>query len=267
MSQSSPRPAAWALDQNRVVAVGSVDGPADGDALGVGEDLLLPSELGPISRILARSFTSSWAFVQTPVDRHLGEVQADELVVSSDGLRRDGVEDSSALSFIAAGPHGGVGDLVPTEPLGVFEAAPGHQAHQHHLEAVQYGGGGRWQSSGWLSLCTGSRGLMAVQTVSNTSGSSARMMVCTSTCSLWVGKHPDCLGATTTTSGWSGALRQKCLTAPRPASYSPGLLISRRVWTVESNLSGRSISRRGSLNRPTFGRRRTSACCVERGLG
>ena len=39
-----------------------------------------------------------------------------------------------------------------------------------------------------------------------------------------VGKHPDHLGPTTSTGGWSPALIRKYLTGPRADAYSRGLL-------------------------------------------
>ncbi len=61
--------------QDRVVAVRTRHGPADGYPDAVCEDRPLPSQLGAISRVLAGSLPSSRGFVQRPVDRCVAEVE------------------------------------------------------------------------------------------------------------------------------------------------------------------------------------------------
>src|SRR5271155_4378006 len=74
------------LEQDRIVAVGPVDGPPNGDAVGIGQDGPLPTELRSVRRVLARSLPSSRAFVQRTVDGNFSEVQADDLVVGAQRL-------------------------------------------------------------------------------------------------------------------------------------------------------------------------------------
>ena len=89
-------------------------------------------ELRSVSWVLARSFASSGAFVQGPIDGHLGEVEADDLVVGR-------IASSAINSKMPASIHSSrraravVSEtLRPQSRLGIFEAAPRHQAHQHH---------------------------------------------------------------------------------------------------------------------------------------
>src|SRR5579863_120923 len=84
---------------------------------------------------------------------------------------------------------------------------------------------GRWQPSGWDLEGPGRCGSTAAKTASTTWGSSARMMV--GHLHSVVGgldEHPDHLGATTTTGGWSPALIRKYLTGPRAPAYPRDLL-------------------------------------------
>lgn len=127
------------LEQEGVVPVGPVDGPADRDAGPIGEDGPLPAELGSVGRVLARSIASCWAFVQRPVDRHVVEVEADDLVVGRHGFGDDRFEDTGGNPLVPTGPYGRVGHLHPTQPLGVHSGAAGDQPREHHLEAVPVG--------------------------------------------------------------------------------------------------------------------------------
>ena len=225
MSARSPRRrrGEGGLEEDRVVAVGPVADPADRDAIGVGEDRPLPAELRPIGRVLARSLSSSWAFVQTPVDGHLGEVEADDLVVCTDGLGRDRASKTPASSHSSRRARTVVSEtLLPQRALGVLPAAARHQAHQHHLEAVPVGAPWTMTTQRMQLVLHREQGFYGGPDGIERSGLERAHDGGVPPRDRWtVGKHPDCLGAITTTSGWSGALRQKCLTASWPDAYQP----------------------------------------------
>jgi len=76
-------------EHHRVVAVGPVDRNAKGDAVCVDEDGPLPPELSPIGRVLPRSLPTSWGFVERAVERDVGEIEADDLVVARECFSSD----------------------------------------------------------------------------------------------------------------------------------------------------------------------------------
>src|SRR5664279_5331964 len=208
--------------------VGAVDGPADGDALGVGEDRPLPSELGPVGRVLAGALPSSWAFLQRSIDRHFGEVQSDDLVVGGNRLLGDGVEHPGFLPLVAAGTDGGVGHLVPTETLAVLPTGPSDQLHQHHFETVTVGDPRAVATEGMGLRMDGEQGFNGGKDgIELFRLERAHDIGVPPLGRWWVGQHPDCLGATTTTGGRSRALSGKYLTRQTDDPYQCGLLAYR----------------------------------------
>ena len=122
--------------QDRVVAVRSIDRPAERDAGGVGEDRPLPAELGAIGRVLARSLAPTRTLVQAAVDGDVGKIQADDPVVAADRFGGDVVEHAGFDPLVTPVAHRGVRHLVRTQPFGVLPRAAGDEPHDHDLEAV-----------------------------------------------------------------------------------------------------------------------------------
>jgi len=92
-------------EHHRVVAVCTVDGDGDGDALAVREDGPLPAELAPIGRAGASSLTATRALVQRAVDGDVVEAESDDLVVRRDRLRLAITGITNALS-VTSGSFG-----------------------------------------------------------------------------------------------------------------------------------------------------------------
>ena len=66
--------------KDRIIAVRSFCRPSDRDAVTIGGDRPLSSELGPIGRVLPRSIASTRNFLERAVDGDLCEVEPDDLV-------------------------------------------------------------------------------------------------------------------------------------------------------------------------------------------
>ena len=126
-------------EHHRVVAVGTVDGDTDGDAIAVREDGPLPAELAPISRVGPRSLTATRALVQRAVDGDVVEAESDDLVVRRLRLRLELVEHPCCDPLVPSSAHRRVGDLVPTQPLGVLPRTPRDEPDEHHRKAVSVG--------------------------------------------------------------------------------------------------------------------------------
>ena len=77
--------------------------------------------------------------MQAAVHSDVGQVEADDPVVSGDRLVRDGIEDPSSDPLVASLAYGRVGDLVATHPLCVLPRAARHEPDEHHLEAIPVG--------------------------------------------------------------------------------------------------------------------------------
>ena len=118
-----------------VVAVGPLHRPADRDADRIGGDRTTSIRAWPGPRgscpFLSRS---SWGFVHRPVDGHLAHVETDDLVVATDCLVGDGVEDSGTDPLVASFPSGGVRDHPCRQVLGVLPRTARDETDKHHLE-------------------------------------------------------------------------------------------------------------------------------------
>ena len=66
-------------EELHVVAVGAVDGPADGDAVRIGGNRPLPAQFRPVCGVLSRA----GSLVQGPVEGDVRKVEADDPVVGS----------------------------------------------------------------------------------------------------------------------------------------------------------------------------------------
>jgi len=73
--------------------------------------------------------------VERAVDRDLGQVEPDDLVVAIDGLKGDCAEHPGLDPLITPLACRRVGDDPAGEALGVLPTAAGDQAHEHHVEA------------------------------------------------------------------------------------------------------------------------------------
>jgi len=84
-------------------------------------------------------FTPGWRFVQRPVDRDVGDVQADHLVEGVDGFFDQALTRAGCLLFVTPASARCFAPFV--EPSGHVPAAPGDQAKQDGLQ--------RQPQSGW----------------------------------------------------------------------------------------------------------------------
>jgi len=74
-----------------VVAVGSVDGPADRDAVGVDRERPFPTEFGPVYWAFAGSFTAVGCFVDAAIDGDVVEVEFQDSVIAGAGFGLEAV--------------------------------------------------------------------------------------------------------------------------------------------------------------------------------
>lgn len=136
-----------------------VDGPPHGNPLPVGQDRPLPPALRPIRGVLASALPAGRRFVQDAVDRHLGEIKADDPVIRRQRFRGEGVEHPRRDPGIAARADGGVGDLVPTESFRILPGAAGHEADQENAKARLVRDPGPMTAQGMLVNRGGDQGL------------------------------------------------------------------------------------------------------------
>ena len=106
------------LEQDLVVAVGAVGGPAHGDPGPVGEQGPLPTGFAQVGGVFAGAGTAAGGFVGGPVDGGLGEVQAHDAVNGRDGFGHQIVEDAGGDPFVAARPQRRVRDRAAQQALG-----------------------------------------------------------------------------------------------------------------------------------------------------
>lgn len=80
------------LQQDAVVAVRSALFPADRDSVSVGRDRPLPATLASISGVRAGALATEGSLVLGPVDRDLGQIEGDDLVVGVEGFLDETLE-------------------------------------------------------------------------------------------------------------------------------------------------------------------------------
>jgi len=119
--------------------------------------------------------------VQRAVEGDVGEVEPDHRVVAVEGLLEDLVPQPRSDPLVATSSHRRVGHLAPTQALRILEGEPVARRTTITSQQSRSLARGRWQPSGWLSSGTGTRGSMACQTTSRTSGSRPRLIVVAST--------------------------------------------------------------------------------------
>ncbi len=100
------------FEQADVVAVGTVDGPADGDAVALRSDGPLPAAFGAISGVGAGSFSAVGGLVQRPVQGDLGEIEADEAIERGQCFVVELVEHAGVDPFVTTGSQRGVRYLL-----------------------------------------------------------------------------------------------------------------------------------------------------------
>src|SRR5690606_22635329 len=126
-------------DEYAVVPVGAIGGPADGDAVPVGEQRPLPAAFAPVNGAGTGPFAARGSLVLAAVDRAVAEIKADDPVIAGDGLVDELVEHARRDPVVAAGPQGGIGGRAAEQTLGVDPRAARHQTDQDALEADPIG--------------------------------------------------------------------------------------------------------------------------------
>ena len=136
MSASRPLASTSArVGSSYVVAVGAVDGPADGHAVAFGGNGPLPSQLGSIRWVRAGSLATTWRLVQRPVEGDVVEVEADDPIERGERFGLERLEHAGGDPLIASCSQGGVRDLVFEDRFDVDPRRTGHQANQQASEA------------------------------------------------------------------------------------------------------------------------------------
>ena len=107
-----------------VVAVPGVDVPSERDPFGVDRETPFPCQSPGVFDAVTCAFASTRGEVVGPVDRHMVEVQANQVVVAGNGMCGELFEHTSINPFVSSGPQRGVRHLVTSEmvhhPFGAF---------------------------------------------------------------------------------------------------------------------------------------------------
>jgi len=142
--------------------------------------------------------------VQAAVDCDVVEEEPDDLVVGRKCLGAELVEHAGDDPLVAPCPGRRVRHLLRAEMLSVLPTAPRHQAYEDHLEAVAVRGsrtmtaqGMGVEGNGQQRLTGSPDGIYHFGVERAHDEGDLHLVI-----GGWV-KHPDCLGATTTTGGWS----------------------------------------------------------------
>jgi hypothetical protein len=96
------------FEHTHVIAIGTVDHPADPDAVTFGSDRPFPAQLRSIDGIRAGSLTSVWRFVQRRVERDVVEIETHDAI---EGGERFGLErlEHTGIDLNLPGKVGGSG--------------------------------------------------------------------------------------------------------------------------------------------------------------
>ena len=77
--------------------------------------------------------------MQASVDGDLPQIEADDPVVGREPLLDHRINDARRDPLVTSVPRRRVGDLVVTQPLGVFQRTARRQPHDDHRDAVAVG--------------------------------------------------------------------------------------------------------------------------------
>ena len=73
----------------------------------------------PVRRVLARPFAPTRCLVLGAVERDVGEIETDALVVGTDGLVNQAIEDPCLLPLVPPCPQRRIGDLAVDQLFGI----------------------------------------------------------------------------------------------------------------------------------------------------